>query len=77
MRLTLPPGWKAKLPRSVQAKSVYGEYTATYEQVGRELHVMRRRTGTTGVFGADTYPALLEFLKAIQTDDVKVIVLEK
>ena len=77
MRLTLPVGWKAKLPRSVQAKSIYGEYDATYEQVGRELHVVRRRSGTTGVFGADTYPQLLDFLKAIQKDDVKIIVLDK
>ena len=77
MRLTLPEGWKVRLPRNVEAKSIYGEYTAVYEQNGRELHVMRRRTGTTGVFGADTYPQLLDFLKAIQKDDVKVIVLEK
>ena len=77
MRLTLPPGWKARLPHDVEAKSIYGEYSATYEQVGRELRIVRRRGGTTGVFGADTYPQLLEFLKAIGKDDVKVIVLEK
>jgi transglutaminase-like putative cysteine protease len=77
LHLTLPPGWKAKLPPNVQAKSVFGEYDATYAQVGRELTITRRRSGTDGVFGADTYGALIDFLKGISKDDVKVIVLEK
>jgi hypothetical protein len=61
----------------VHAKSVFGEYEATYTQVGRELRVMRRRSGTTGVFPATDYPALLDFLREITKDDIKVIVLNK
>jgi hypothetical protein len=77
LRLTLPEGWHAKLPPNVDAKSIYGEYQATYAQVGRELQITRSRTGTHGVFGADTYDALIDYLKAISKDDVKVIILEK
>jgi hypothetical protein len=76
-RLTLPMGWKAKLPAGVHAKSVFGEYEATYAQVGRELRVMRRRSGTTGVFPAADFPVLLDFLREISKDDIKVIVLDK
>ena len=77
LRLTLPVGWHAKLPANVQAKSIYGEYEATYSQVGRELRIKRRRSGTSGVFAADKYPALLEFLREISKDDVKVLVLDR
>jgi len=77
LRLTLPAGWRAKLPANVQAKSVFGEYSATYAQVGRELRVTRKRSGTEGVFAADKWGELLDFLRAISKDDVKVIVLEK
>ena len=76
-RLTLPAGWKATLPPGVHAKSVFGEYEATYTQVGRELRVMRRRSGTSGVMPASDYPALLDFLREITKDDIKVIVLNK
>jgi hypothetical protein len=76
-RLTLPVGWKANLPAGVHAKSVFGEYEATYTQVGRELRIMRRRSGTVGVFPASDYPALLDFLREITKDDIKIIVLSK
>jgi hypothetical protein len=76
-RLTLPAGWKANLPASVHAKSPFGEYEATYTQVGRELRVVRRRSGTDGVFPASDYPVLLDFLREITKDDIKVIVLNK
>ncbi|HUO52371.1 MAG TPA: DUF3857 and transglutaminase domain-containing protein, partial [Gemmatimonadaceae bacterium] len=77
LRLTLPAGWKAKLPPNVSAKSVFGAYEATYTLTGRELRIVRRRSGTTGVFGADKWGELLDFYRAISKDDVKVIILEK
>jgi transglutaminase-like putative cysteine protease len=77
LRLTLPAGWRAKLPANVQVKTMYGEYEATYSQVGRELRVKRRRSGTSGIFPASDYPALIAFLRDISKDDHKRIVLEK
>jgi transglutaminase-like putative cysteine protease len=77
LRLTLPVGWKAKLPANVQVKTIYGEYEAAYSQVGRELRVKRRRSGTSGVFPASDYAVLLGFLRDIAKDDHKVIVLDK
>jgi hypothetical protein len=77
LRLTLPAGWRAKLPPNALVRSEFGEYEATYAQVGRELRVQRRRSGTTGVFPADQYGALLDFLRAMSKDDVKLLLLEK
>jgi hypothetical protein len=45
--------------------------------VGRELRVKRRRSGTSGIFPASDYPALIAFLRDISKDDHKRIVLEK
>ena len=77
LRLTLPAGWRAKLPDNVQARSVFGTYEATYAQVGKELRITRRYVGATGVFGVKYYRELLDWLGAKGSDDVKVIVLEK
>ena len=49
LRLTLPAGWKAKLPASDTASSVFGTYVGEYTQNGQELadratpHRRRRR----------------------------------
>ena len=77
LRLTLPVGWRAKLPDDVQTTSIFGTYEANYSQVGRELRVRRRRSGTTGVFPATSFPVLLDFLRELSKDDVEVIVLDK
>ncbi len=77
LRLTLPVGWRAKLPENTQAKGVFGEYEANYSQVGRELRVKRRRSGLTGVYPASDIGVLLDFLREISKDDYKVIILEK
>lgn len=77
LRLTLPVGWTARLPADIQVTSIFGTYEANYAQVGRELRVKRRRTGTVGVFPADSFKVLLDFLREISKDDIDVIVLDK
>ncbi|HXY31096.1 MAG TPA: DUF3857 and transglutaminase domain-containing protein [Gemmatimonadaceae bacterium] len=76
LELTLPAGWRAKLPANVNAQSVFGTYTAEYSQQGTELRVLRKLTGATGVQPAETMPALLEWLRAMSKDDIKYLVLE-
>ena len=76
-RVTLPAGWHARLPTNVSATSVFGSYTATYSQEGRDLVINRRIIGGTGVFTPSRVGELVTWLRAIGHDDVKFIVLDK
>lgn len=76
LRLTLPAGWKAKLPPSDTATSVFGTYVAEYAQNGQELRIARRLTGTEGVQPADKNDELLAWLKKMSADDAKYVILE-
>ena len=75
-RVTLPEGWHARLPPNVEAAGVFGAYTATYAQEGRELRVMRRTAGVRGVLPPERVTDLLAFLRAVGRDDARYIVLE-
>jgi transglutaminase-like putative cysteine protease len=76
LRLTLPAGWKAKLPPSDTATSVFGTYVAEYAQNGQELRISRRLTGTDGVQPAEKNDELLAWLKKMSADDAKYVILE-
>jgi hypothetical protein len=75
-RVKLPEGWHARLPVSVTATSVFGSYTSRYEQVGQELTISRRLVGAGGIFLPSRGKELIEWLRAIGRDDVKLIVLD-
>jgi len=77
LRLTLPVGWRAKLPNDIQVTSIFGSYEANYAQVGRELRIKRRLTGTTGVFPPASVKTLIAYLREISQDDIDVVILEK
>lgn len=76
-RVTLPEGWHARLPTGITASSVFGSYTTTYAQDGRDLVINRRLVGGTGVFMPSRVNELVTWLRAIGHDDVKFIVLDK
>jgi hypothetical protein len=76
MRVTLPAGWKARLPDNVAVNSVYGQYSAQYSQTGRELRVVRTLTGARGVQPPDQIDGLIAWFKDLSKDDVKYIILE-
>jgi uncharacterized protein DUF3857/transglutaminase superfamily protein len=76
-RVTLPAGWRARLPANVAAASVFGSYTATYSQDGRDLIIDRRIVGGTGIYPPGRVDELVSWLRAIGRDDTKFIVLEK
>ncbi len=76
LRLTLPAGWKAKLPPNDSTTSVFGTYVASYSQTGQELHIQRRLTGTDGVEPATKYTELLDWMKQMSKDDAKYVILE-
>jgi len=77
LEVTLPAGWAAQLPSSVDASSVFGRYTAEYRQDGRVLRITRRLVGAPGVQPPDRIADLLDWLKRIGTDDVKYVVLKR
>ena len=76
LRLTLPAGWKAKLPPNDSATSVFGTYVAQYSQNGQELRIARKLTGTDGVQPAAKYGELLDWMKQMSKDDAKYVILE-
>lgn len=77
LRVTLPEGWHARLPTGVTAESVFGNYTTTYTQEGRDIIFTRRIVGGTGVFMPTRVTELVTWLRAIGHDDVRFIVLDK
>ncbi|HVO34288.1 MAG TPA: DUF3857 and transglutaminase domain-containing protein [Gemmatimonadales bacterium] len=75
-RITLPEGWHARLPADVAVTGPFGTYASTYEQNGRELHIVRRMVGAKGVLPPERVLELLQFLRAVSHDDARLIVLE-
>jgi transglutaminase-like putative cysteine protease len=75
LELTLPEGWRATLPPSIDARSAFGHYTATYAQEGRVLRVRRTIAGWEGTRPKTEIDGLIAWLKEVAKDDVKFIVL--
>jgi len=76
LEVTLPDGWRARLPPDVSATSVFGTYTATYVQAGRVLTVRRTMTGARGIEPPSRIGELIAWLRGVSSDDVKFVVLE-
>lgn len=75
LELTLPDGWTVAVPDAVEAKSRFGTYRSTYELDGRTLRVRRDYLGGRGTAPPDALPELIEWLRAMTTDDVRYLVL--
>lgn len=76
LRVTLPEGWRARLPANVSATSAFGSYVSEYAQSGRELRITRRVTGARGVHPPERAAELARWFRDIGKDDAKFIVLE-
>ncbi len=76
-RVTLPEGWHAQLPPSIDASSEFGRYQDQYSQTGRDLVISRTMTGAAGIYPPDQLSALLQWIRAISKDDAKLIVIDK
>jgi hypothetical protein len=76
VRITLPEGWRARLPDSVSVAGAFGRYTSSYTQEGRDLVITRRVSGQRGILRPERVTDLLEFLRAVARDDAKFIVLD-
>ena len=77
LRITLPAGWKVRLPASVTADSPYGAYTVTYKQEGRLFSLHRELVGRIGTYDKSKIGDVIAWLRAVSADDAKFIVIER
>ncbi len=75
--MTLPAGWRAKLPASVSVKGILGTYSSSYSQTGNILRIQRTVMGTMGVLPSETTADVLAWLREAAKDDARFIVLER
>lgn len=69
VQITLPDGWRARLPADVLVASEFGRYSTTYRQEGRVLTVARREESGRGIFPPARLPDVISFFKAISADE--------
>jgi len=74
--ITLPAGWKAKLPPGVTATGPFGDYRSEYKQEGRVLTISRSFTGAKGILPPERMPDLIAWFRQMGKDDAKFILLE-
>jgi len=74
--ITLPTGWKAKLPPGVAAERALGSYRSEYAQNGRVMRITRVFTGSKAILPPERMPELITWLRQIGKDDAKFILLE-
>ena len=75
--VTLPPGWKAKLPPNIKVTGVLGTYEATYAQDGSVLRISRAMEGVRGIAPAERLSDVIAWFKEAGKDDARFIVLER
>ena len=75
-RITLPEGWRAQLPPTVHAKSVFGEFRSEYEQDGRVLVMRRKLSGARGVYPPERVDELTSWLREMAKETTRFIILE-
>ncbi|MCX5762051.1 MAG: hypothetical protein NTW72_11225 [Gemmatimonadetes bacterium] len=78
MQVTLPEGWRARVPAEVNASGVFGTYSTSYRQDGRVLSVVRREVSGSGVYPPSRFDDVMAFYKAISRDEEnRTIVIDK
>ncbi len=76
IHIALPPGWKARLPPSVSASSVFGSFDITYQQNGRSLDIVRRATGARGLYPKSRVRDVVAWLRECAKDHAPEIVID-
>ncbi len=73
LRITLPVGWKAELPKNVAATSFFGRYESTWSQEGRDVRMVRRISGQRGIFPPQRIADVIAWLKTVGEDDIEFL----
>jgi hypothetical protein len=77
VKIKLPPGWTASLPKNKAMSGPFGSYEETFVQNGRDLSITRSLTGAKGVIPANRMAELVAWLRLVGNDDAKLIALQK
>ncbi len=65
VRLELPEGWRAQLPKSVSLSGDFGEFSLAYAQEGRIFTVIQRRAGRKGILPPERVDDLVRWLEQV------------
>ena len=68
LRLELPEGWRAELPKDVALSGPFGELSITYRQDGRVLEVRSRRSSGKGVLGPERLNDVIGWLERVDAE---------
>jgi transglutaminase-like putative cysteine protease len=77
LEVTMPEGWQAELPASVDLDTPFGTYRKTYGQSGRVLRVERFVAGKSGTFPPERLGELTAFFRAAAADDATSLVIRR
>lgn len=77
LEVTLPEGWSAELPKSVDVDAEWGTYRKLYSQDGRLLRIERYVAGKQGVYPPERVDDLIAFFRTIAADDATAIVIRR
>ena len=69
MRVTLPEGWRARVPDDVFVRSDFGTYSTEYSQEGRVLRILRTEISAVGIYPPGRFDDVIEFFRAIGADE--------
>jgi cellulose synthase operon protein C len=69
LRVTLPEGWRARVPEDVIVKGDFGLYSTEYSQEGRVLRIVRNELSAVGVYPSSRYGDVIDFFRAISADE--------
>lgn len=76
VRVKLPPGWKAVLPKDDLLDVPLARYEMKYSQAGDELRIERTFIGLRSTVPASRQKEMVEWLRKIGSDDARQIVLK-
>jgi hypothetical protein len=76
VRIKLPVGWNAVLPKSEKLDSPIARYELKFSQVGGELRIERTIAGLVAVLPASRRMEIVEVLRKLGSDEARQIVLK-
>jgi hypothetical protein len=77
VELTLPEGWRVRLPESVDVQNSFGRYRVSYTQEGRVFRIVRETAGARGTLPVDKLDELKAMMQAIASDDARFFLVDK
>ena len=78
MTVTLPEGWRVRVPANVIVQGDFGTYSTEYSQEGRTFTIVRREISAQGVYPPSRLADVIAFFKATSADENnKTIVIDK